>query len=489
MKAGWLYFSADLDQPGEPLRRYTNTLEIDTPPGDANPGDNYYEDVAFSGGEVRRVEFWLHRDDSADIWGEAVPDSAITVTTPYSQVYAWADPECGGCWNVGDRVELRPGDAVTVEAGAAIQPVSLTVPDPFFAYVDTNANEVAGQIGGWSERPVEVYDNWSGGFQEVTSDPAGNFLAPYSDIPPGADGYVRFVDQIDYAEVIFHRSFWAPDLILDINYGHDWVAGSYEPGHTVWITVTEGDGATVKGLAELHTDYIPEWDNSGFSTNQEGWLGDQPDIQSFDWIYARADNGYTNTTQIGDVEFTVDYEADVVAGVLGAPWVPGPQIPLRCELWGHPDDPGIDLLVTPAGGPILCDFGAGGWDIGPGQSVGVMYWEPDGDQIMNAFDWPRITAGIGPWSGGDRHVWGHGARPNGSVAVTVTTEAGAFVAGATTTADDRGNWDTGNDLPRRNPGLLECNRRRFWQRSHRHDASLSHGRRGKSRYGCVDDHG
>ena len=43
------------------MRWYTNTIEIDTPPDEANPADNVDVDVFFSGGQVDRVELEVGR--------------------------------------------------------------------------------------------------------------------------------------------------------------------------------------------------------------------------------------------------------------------------------------------------------------------------------------------------------------------------------------------------------------------------------------------
>ncbi|MFN2228748.1 MAG: hypothetical protein ACK2VA_03170, partial [Anaerolineae bacterium] len=237
-EAGWLYFGASLDEPGALVRWYTNTVEISAPSGDPSLGDNVFDDVAFSGGEVNRVEFWLNETDSSHMWGEAVPGSTVTVTTPLTQVFALADPGCGGCWNIEDVGMLFPGDEVEVAAGEGLLPVVVTIPSPLIAEVDTAAGEVGGQIGGWDERPVEVHGNWPDGYRQVPSDPSGNYLASYSAIPRGADGYVRFIDEVDYAQVIYHRPFVALDLLLTVDYDHDWVGAEYEAGHTIALTVT-----------------------------------------------------------------------------------------------------------------------------------------------------------------------------------------------------------------------------------------------------------
>jgi uncharacterized repeat protein (TIGR01451 family) len=444
-ESGTLFFNANLDAPGVPLRWYTNTVQITTPITDTNPADNADESVAFSGGELRSVELWLERLANSSMWGEAVPSAVVTVTTPITQVTSWADPGCGGCWGLESVGPLQPGDVVEVTAGAGLLPVVITIPDPFDATVDTGGDEVVGQIGGWQERTVEIHGNWPQGYREVVSEPDGSYLVPYPDIPPGGHGFVRIIDAVSYAEVVFHRPFWALDLILEIDYGHDWVEGNYEPGHSVWITATESDAATVKGTAELSTGILPFRESSGFSTRQEGWQGEVPGLQPGDWIHSTADNGYGSSTQLGDIDFRVDYGTDVVTGTLSAPWLID-AVPLRCAIQEQPDSPGIDLEVDPNGGAFDCNFGTAGWDLVGGQSVNVMYWEPDADRILNSFDWPLMVASIGPDSGGDRRVWGTDAGPGATVAITVTTELGAFVDAAQVTADARGNFDTGLEL-------------------------------------------
>ena len=283
--AAWLYFNADLDEPGTPLQWYSNNVEITLPPGDPSPDDNSYDDLAFSGGEVRRVELWINQQGDSGIWGEAVPGYPLTVTMPHGQYFGWADPDCGGCWNIDNIGVIMPGMTIIVEAGPALQPVTIVVPDPLEVHVDSSSEEVSGQIGGWFNQNVEIHGDF--GYQDVSSDGAGNFLAVFDDIPKAGSGYIRFIDAVDFAEVIYHRPFQDLSLVFDVNYGHDWVEGRYEPGHTVWITVTESDGSTVKGVAEFNSGYIDWWDDNGFSTNWDGWLGDQPDMQPFDFVYGQ----------------------------------------------------------------------------------------------------------------------------------------------------------------------------------------------------------
>ncbi|MBN1641763.1 MAG: DUF11 domain-containing protein, partial [Anaerolineae bacterium] len=445
-EAGWLALNVHLDEPGAPVRWYTNTVEIGAPGlDDVHPADNAHEDVAFGGGELRRVELWVDDRGPSAMWGEAIPGLVVTVTTPHELLHAWADPEQGGYWEIGDVGLLEPGDRVTVTAGVGLLPVAVTIPKPLLVEADAATDVVSGAIGGWAERPVEIHGQWEGGYREAISAPDGGFEEAYADIPRGAHGYVRFVDQVSYAEVVFHRPFWALDLVLDVHVDHDQVEGRYEPGHTVWITVTEGNATTVKGLAELHTGEVPGWEEPGFSTREEGWSTAWPDLAAGDWVTGHVDNGFTGGVRIGAIDFQVDLAADLVSGTLDADWF-DEWLMLRCEVWA-PGGPAVELEVDPHHGPFSCAFGQTGWDLAPGQTVAVMYWEPDGDRVIRTFEWPHIAAHIGPSSGGDRRVWGHAAAPDASVAVSVTDDLGKPVASAVTPSDWQGRYDTGDTLP------------------------------------------
>ncbi|MDH3813609.1 MAG: DUF11 domain-containing protein, partial [Acidobacteriota bacterium] len=48
---GWVRFAVDLDEPATPGRFFVNTVEISMPPGETNPEDNQFEDLAYVGGE------------------------------------------------------------------------------------------------------------------------------------------------------------------------------------------------------------------------------------------------------------------------------------------------------------------------------------------------------------------------------------------------------------------------------------------------------
>lgn len=383
---GWFNFSTLLDEPGAPVRWYTNTIQIDGLQTDINPVDNAYTDVAFSGGEIDRVGFWLD-ELHGGIWGQAITGSVITVTImPTRTLLAYADPVCEGCWEIPDAGPVLPGDEIIVEAGEGLLPVMMTIPEPFTAQADSTADSVSGEIGGWLSRPVSIYAEWLDDVLVVDSDAGGGFEGAFTDLPPAGRGYVQITDMVNYAEVIIQKPFRALDLLLSVNYAHDWVEGLYEPEHTVWITVTESSGGTVKGQAELQSYPIPAWGGeTGFSTIYDGWDGDHPDLQPGDWIFGEVDNGFEGALPIGDLSIEVGLDTDEVFGNLSANWLSSVVL-LRCEIWSHPEAPGVEVWVDPDGGSYNCNFAQKGWDLQPDQMIAVMYFTPEGHRVINIWE-------------------------------------------------------------------------------------------------------
>jgi len=380
--AGSLHFDANLDEPGVPLRWFTNTVEIDTPSGETNPDDNLDIDLGFSGGEVQEVHIWVAGEDSS-MWGLAQPDTVVTVTTPYEQIITWANPDCGGCWDMPDVGPIWPGDVVTATAGAATLPIEIQVPDPFTAGADSTAHLVWGQIDTLDQEWVEV-DLSGVPILDAQTDGNGNYSAVFPEFPRGGAGEVRYTTEVDYAVVIFHRGFRSPDLVLSVNYAHDWVNARYEPGHTVWITVTESDGLTTKATAEATTGPVPLWEGeSGFQTAADDWAPEQPDIVPWDWVYGSVDNGYTSTVQAGEITGYLDVDADTISGTVDAPWIPG-TVHAICAVWEE-GGPVLEFMIDPDDRSYFCNF-AGMWDLQLGHDVGVQYQEPDGeDWVINVF--------------------------------------------------------------------------------------------------------
>ena len=263
------------------------------------------------------------------------------------------------------------------------------------------------------------------------------YSVTWSDVPRGGEGHVRYETTMDYAQVVMHRRFQTPDLILRVNYGHDWVEGNYEAGHTLWLTVTEANGITIKATAVLTTGTIPWWGGrSGFSTDLgEPWIPQRPDIVPGDWVYGALDNGYTSTARVGTITGNVDAESDTISGTITADWFTD-TLRARCEVWVWNGPPGINFLVEPDGGSYECDFRTVGWDLLPGQDVAVTYAEPgdDNDEVINVFHGPAPDLSVDkygqgqPAPGGNYvyriHYHNYGDAAASGVAITDTLPAG-----------------------------------------------------------------
>ncbi len=381
--SGWLQFNANLDEPGTPLRWYTNTVEITTPPGDVNTDDNSYTDVAFSGGEVQWVDLDIYR---TRIWGCAY-SAPITITGAAAQMVIDWDR----CWDVEFGETFDPGDVVAIEAGAALQPVVIHIPDPFTAYASSITDTVWGQIDALDHEPVEI-DLWGFPRQYVQTDGSGNYSAAFADVPRGAEGDVNYFTTIDYAQVGFHRRFQTPDLVVTVDYGDDGVDGNYEPGHTGWVIVTDESGV-IRATVEVTTAAWPWWGgNSGFSTHHHQWQPERPDIQPGDWVYAALDNGYTTTVQVGEITGQVDVDNNSVSGNVTVPWLAPPQM-LDGSCWiDGIGESHRNFVVSSDGGAYVCDFSP--QDLLPGQNVRVRYQEPDGDGVRNVFHEPAANVAI-----------------------------------------------------------------------------------------------
>ena len=419
-QSGEIYLSVNLDDPNMRLLWYTNTVEIETPINDANPADNDDTDVVFSGGEVDAVEIWMNTTGSSNMWGNAQPGTTVTVTTPYTQVTGWADPNCGGCWNIDDVGLVDPGDTITVEAGSGIMPVIIHVPDPFTAEADSTADTVSGQIGGWTNEMVEVYGDWSGGYKEVPTDGSGYYTATYGNVPRGGDGYVRYVTEINYANVIYHRPFQAPDLLLNVHYADDWVMGRFEAGHTVYLTITNDSGA-VKATATVST--TPGgygWGGDGFNTGPSPavWTPSNPDIVATDWVTGRVDSGQTTGIHVGTIGGNVNAASDSISGTITATWITE-TVSVECQPWGAPGPPyppsKSDTVMPDGVDTYSCSWNpATEWNVLPGQRISVFYWEPDNDVAGNAFHEPAPDVHVQKWVEG-----GGETSPGGTIVYNV----------------------------------------------------------------------
>lgn len=342
--------------------------------------------------EVYEVNFMLNQGPNDLIWGVASPGTTVTVKRNSVQLFtAYADPACSGCWEGDMPYEFTSGDEVTITASPGVYPVTITIPDPIDAYVDSTTDRVWGQIGDYTLSHVEVFGEWDNGYQETSTDTEGNFSVTYSDIPYGGSGKIFFSKDEEDASVNFHVQFRSLDLILEVNYLQDWVQGYYEPGHTVWITHYGGDGITTKASVELTTGTLPSSNQTGFSTTEAQWVPSQPDIVPGDWVYAYNDSGYETWVRIGSISGDIDIASDTNFGNVAATWLPQEVvINVVCVAWDAPYEVNNqETTVLPDGSyEYLCDWQSSGWDIQPNQRIAVAYQDPGGypnpDESTNA---------------------------------------------------------------------------------------------------------
>jgi len=437
----------------------TNTAQIAT----ANPydqGDSWEKESQWVGhveGPRMRVDY------ASDFVGGIYPAGHtlwITVTDSASAVKATAtvnsepDGAGHGYWGYDGFVtqgsdwspshpDIQPDDLVHFQSDAGYTNTMQigTISGELDAYADTVSGTISapwfanqtlqGYAGGWGT------PGWAEFTVDLDGAGEGNYFAHFSDdLEFGSSIDVEYVEP-DGDKVI---NLVSPlDLVLNVNYGHDWVQGDYETGHTVWITVTESDQSTVKGTAVLTTGVVPGWGGrTGFSTNWQGWSGGgQPDIVAGDWVYGLADTGYTSTVRMGAINGELDIDADTISGTIDANWFTQ-TLDANCGVW-EDGGPHRQFTVDPNGGSYFCDFSSE-WDLLPGQDVYVQYQEPDGDWVYNVFREVKWKVRVN-----QSHRWVDGEAMPGSTIVATVWRDGLPIVAQTTDTGGGTDWNINFD--------------------------------------------
>jgi uncharacterized repeat protein (TIGR01451 family) len=447
--SGRIWITATVDAPDMPSQFFTNTVEIDTPTGDVRPADNVGDNVVVSPKEVHAVDVHVATDRSrVSVWTPLVPTGYITVTTivspttPIKTVGQPIGPDCR-CAEFPDIGPVYPGNLIRVEAGEASQPVTVTVPVPFDATANSEFNSVSGSIDFLDFEGVEValYD----GPVRLVYTTMGGFGANFPDVPRGAVGEVRYRTVVDFADVTYRRRFYTNDLVFNVHVRDDWIEGYFEAGYPLQLQVTESFTPTVKGIAELDTGFPPWWEGlSGFTTlDGDPWVpSGPPDIQPGDWVFGLIEAvGADGALRVGEISGTVHVFTDTVRGTVSAPWLANP-VRGECVVVGEAAPP-IEFVVNPSGGEYVCDFGALGEDLLPGDQVLVSYRQDDGHRVMNQFPLPPPAIGVGkqglgnPGSGGNFEylvtLFNDGGGPAVETVMTDTLPVGMGFLGQTST--------------------------------------------------------
>lgn len=306
-----------------------------------------------------------------------------------------------------EQPDIQTGDWVfgEIDRDGTIYSAEIQVGD-IFGEVDVDNDSISGTIDvPWLDPEVEIEIQCHPWGAPGPTDGKQNFVLPNGedsyycewdpetewDIQPYQDVGVVYVDPSGHW--IYNGFFaYSYDLLMNVNYDHDWIEGNYPPGYEVVLTVTESDGVTLKATTTLTTSEIPGWGGqTGFSTNVEGVVWDppeRPDIQPGDWVFGEVTVGETTyyaEVQLGEFVGELSAETDSYTGKLSGPTLnPEVPVPVQCHPWGAPEGtPMKDTSVLPDGiSEFTCDW-TGEWDVQPGQEIAVLYQDPGGHWVFS----------------------------------------------------------------------------------------------------------
>ncbi|MCB0070260.1 MAG: right-handed parallel beta-helix repeat-containing protein [Caldilineaceae bacterium] len=332
---------------------------------------------------------WVIVDGDPNVSVTVTVDTGATIsgTTNDSGFYASHD----GSWTP-ENPDLMPGDQVTVSvAGELVAEIEIGTVQ---AAVDFENDIVTGEIHApWlAPQAVRVVceiwneDGAPDPIEATGIDPdGGSYVCDFSSI--GWDLQADQMLAVMYVQPDEHRVINVPQAPrMRVNYGHDWVGGDYEVGHTFQITVTDG-ADVVKAVATVETASGRGWNGDGFQSDWNNWQPAQPDIRPGDWVHFSADDGYVNSIRVGEISGTVDLEADSISGSIRADWLSS-SLDVECHPWGGwPGPAQVQQSTAMADGSdsYACGW-AGVWDVQPGQDIAVFYRVPGvPDQVGTVF--------------------------------------------------------------------------------------------------------
>ncbi len=351
---------------------------------------------------------------------ETIPGSVVTVTS--SGGYSVTGNADGDGWFrsyewswAPEQPDITIGEALTATVAGLTSAAIVNPVGGIEIFPDFSADSVSGTISAPWFAPLTLTvdcEIWVEGAPAIAVegvDPDGgvffcDFAAIGWDLQPNQMIAVRY-NEPDGDGVI---NVYAPPW-MRVNYGHDWVGGDYEAGHTFWITVTNNAGDMIKGTAVVDSQINGGWEGDGFGVEEQHWAaGFPPDIQPNDWVYFASDDGYRNAILVGEISGTVDINTDSVGGPVYADWFTN-TLQIECHPWGAwesglwPDAQPKNSTAHPDGSlPYLCQWDpTTEWDIEPGQDVAVMYIEPDLDRVINVFQEPAPHLRIEKWTNSD----------------------------------------------------------------------------------------
>jgi len=325
-------------------------------------------------------------------------------------------------WVVWDpeRPDIQPGDwvfsEVTVEGLTYYAEVQLGT---FSGVFSAETNAYTGTLSvPWLDPEVPVWvrcSPWGGPQGTPTMDlsvlPDGNsqFTCDWTeewDVQPGQEISVSYFDPGGHW-VLSVPVAYTDELILRVHSDHEWIEGTYEAGHEIFLRVL-GSLGDEKAHITLTSGFIDGWGSmTGFSTNMEGanWQPNHPDIQPGDTIYGEVDDGtFTAQVTIGTITADLDLDNDRVNGTVDAEWLPqSEEVKVSCEIWEWNSPPNKEDWVLPTGeDSYLCDWSGEGYDLDETSNLMVAYYEAAGHKLIGDFRYPAPWLRIEKWLEGGK---------------------------------------------------------------------------------------
>ena len=382
------------------------------------------------------IEFWYPPDFSGTLTVTESDGETVKATVDFTTaVVPWWGGDTGFSTNMDgvvwdpERPDIQSGDWVfgEVDVEGTIYSAQVQLGD-ISGEIDIESDTIIGTINApWLPQDVEV-EVWCQPYDGAPPETGGK---SDSVLPNGEDPYTCAWDpdtewdiQPNHAIGVYYGdpgnhwivnvfTAYTDELILQIHFDHNWINGSYEPGHEVFLQVVDSGGLE-KAHITLPTGYLPGWGStSGFDTGMEGaeWIPSQPDIEPGDVIHGEVDDGsqFTADVEIGVLTGFADVALDTVTGTVDASWLmPGP-VQIGCYIWENNAPENKYDEVTPDGADTFECSWAGEWDLVPGSNLMVAYFEPDGHQIVGDFSPPAPHLRIEKWleGGGSPGVGGN----------------------------------------------------------------------------------
>jgi hypothetical protein len=246
-------------------------------------------------------------------------------------------------------------------------------------------------------------------------------------------GYFESADGIHWTQPISNPILTSGEagVIIDVQYSYEYAKIDAVTLPNTPVTITVSDSVGVKATLTGETD-----ENGWYKSrdHDQDWTPGKPDILPGDTVSATA-NGYSTIIEmVGEIDFRVFSDTDLVEGTIHAPWFAPDSLDVYCQVHKEPNPYYLDRDVPADHGSFQCDF-SGLVDIEAGDEGKVGYLEPDGDMVSISFTSPYMEVFYGTRDG-----VGGIFSPGHTFWLTVTNSLGDIKATAQVSSTIDGGW-------------------------------------------------